>query len=72
MAPHKAKPKAMSNANKATAVGITAGGGGAAAIAWLATVAEAKYGIPQAVGAMALGTVFGFIARWAAKLLPDD
>lgn len=66
------KPKVgMSNTTKATAVGISAGGGGAAAIAWLATEAEKRYGVPQAVGAMILGTVFGFVARWAAKLLPD-
>lgn len=61
----------MSNTTKATAVGIGAGGGGAAAIAWLAAEGERRYGIPVAVSAGMLGTLAGFLARWAAKLLPD-
>jgi fucose permease len=65
------KLKKMSNTTKATAVGVTAGGGGAAVITWLAAEAEKRYGVPAAAGAMILGTVFGFVARWAAKLLPD-
>lgn len=61
----------MSNVTKATAVGVGAGGTGAAVIAWLASEAERRYGIPVAVGAGVLGTLAGFLARWAAKLLPD-
>lgn len=61
----------MSNTNKATAVGVGAGGTGAAVIAWLAAEGERRYGIPIFVSAGALGTLAGFLARWAAKLLPD-
>jgi hypothetical protein len=64
------KPK-MSNITKATAVGVTAGGSGAALIGWLAAEGEKRYGIPAAVGAGVLGVSFGYVARWAAKLLPD-
>lgn len=60
------------NVNRATAVGIGAGGTGALLITWGASVIEAKTAgaLPAPVAAAALGTVFGFVARWAAKLNP--
>lgn len=64
-------PKRMSNATKATTVGVSAGGTGALVITWLSTTVEQKYGIPSPVAAAVLGTLFGFLARWAAKLEPD-
>jgi len=58
------------NVGRATAVGITAGGTGAAVISWGATEIERRYGVPAPVAASVLGTFFGFVARWAAKLNP--
>jgi hypothetical protein len=59
------------NVAKATAVGVGTGGAGVAAIAWVSSEIERRYGVPTAVTAGLLGTLFGFVARWAAKLLPD-
>lgn len=61
----------MSNTTKATAVGAGAGGTGAIVIAWLSAEGERRYGIPFAVTAGVLGTGAAYLARWAAKLLPD-
>ena len=61
----------VTNTTKATAAGVTAGATGTGLAAWLAVVAEARYGVPVAVTAGILGTGFGFIARWAAKLNPN-
>ncbi len=65
-------PKTMSNVTKATTVGVVGGGSAAAVIAWLAQIAEAKYGVPMVVGATVLGTAAGFLSRWAAKLEPHE
>lgn len=62
-----AKPR---NVRKATVVGITAGGTGAVVITWVAAEVERRYGVPAPVAASILGGVFGFLARWAAKLNP--
>lgn len=59
------------NVQRATVVGATTGGTGVAAIAWISTEVERKYGVPATITAGALGTLFAFVARWAAKLLPD-
>lgn len=59
------------NVAKATAVGVGSGGVGVAAITWASAEIERRYGVPAVVTAGLLGTVFGFVARWAAKLLPD-
>jgi hypothetical protein len=59
------------NVAKATAVGVGTGGAGVAAIGWISAEVERRYGVPAAITAGALGTLFGFVARWAAKLLPD-
>lgn len=66
-----AKPK---NVGRATAVGVGAGGAGAVVITWAAGVIEAKTGglVPAPVSASVLGGLFGFVARWAAKLNPHD
>lgn len=60
------------NVNRATTVGATAGGAGAAVITWGSTVVEQKYGVPAAVSAAVFGSVFAFLARWAAKLSPQE
>ena len=59
------------NVTKATAVGVGAGGTGTALAAWIAAEVERRYGVPAAITAGLLGTGFAFVARWAAKLLPD-
>lgn len=64
-------PTGISNTTKATAVGATAGGTGAAVIAWASAEIERRYGVPVFVSAAVLGSGFAFVARWAAKLLPD-
>lgn len=61
----------LNNTNKATLVGVGAGAGGSTVIAWLAVEAERRYGVPFAVGTVILGSAFGFVARWAAKLMPS-
>lgn len=63
---------ASRNVSKATTTGVVAGGGGAAVIAWGSQIAEAKYGVPAPVAAAVLGSAFGFLARWAAKLNPHE
>lgn len=63
------KPK---NVNKATTTGVVAGGGGAVVISYGAQMAEAKWGVPAPVAAALLGTAFGFLGRWAAKLNPHE
>lgn len=63
---------AKRNVGKATAVGATAGASGAVGITWAAGVIEQKYGIPAPIAAGAIGTVFAFVARWAARLNPHD
>lgn len=60
----------MGNVNKATAVGVGAGGLGTTLIAYAAQYAEQKYGIPFALTTAALGTAAGAFMRWAAKLHP--
>ena len=66
------RKKVAHNTNKATAVGAVSGVGGSVVIAWLSAEGERRYGVPLAVTASVLGTAFTFVARWAAKLLPDD
>lgn len=56
----------MKNRNKATA----AGGGTAAVLTWAAGYAAQKWNVPIEVAAAAVGTVFAFFGRWAAKLDP--
>lgn len=63
---------ATRNVKKATTVGVAAGGGGAAVIAYGSQLAEAKYGVPAPVAAAVLGTLFGFLGSWAAKLNPHE
>jgi hypothetical protein len=58
--------KKISTANKATSVGIGAG----AVTTWLAIEAQRRYGVPAEVGATIVAGVFGFVARWAGKLIP--
>lgn len=60
------------NVNKATAAGAVAGGAGGVVVTYAAQVAEAKYGVPAPVGAAVLGSMFAFLARWAAKLQPHE
>lgn len=64
-------PPLVSNTTKATTVGAASGVGGSVVIAWLSAEGERRYGIPLPVTAAVLGTAFAFVARWAAKLLPD-
>lgn len=73
MIEEKANPlrRPKRNVTKATAVGVGTGGAGVAVIGWVSAEVERRYGVPAAVTAGALGTLFGFVARWAAKLLPD-
>lgn len=63
---------ASKNVSKATTTGVVAGGGGAAVIAYGAQVAEVRWGVPAPVAAAILGSAFGFLARWAAKLNPHE
>jgi hypothetical protein len=60
------RTKKVSTANKATGVGVGAG----VVTTWLAIEAQRRYGVPAEAGAAIVGGVFGFIARWAGKLLP--
>lgn len=62
--------KNMTNTNKATVVGVSAGAIATPAIAWGAAAIEAKYGVPASVTMPALGAFAGFFMRWAAKLTP--
>lgn len=65
-------PKPANNVKKATVVGASVGGAGATVITWLASEAERRYAVPSPVTAAILGAGFAFVARWAAKLLPND
>lgn len=60
------------NVSSATVTGASIGAGGAAVITYASAVIEAKTGVPALVAAPILGTLFGFVARWAAKLNPND
>jgi hypothetical protein len=60
------------NVNKATAVGVAAGGVFAPVIAYGAGVVELKTGVPAIVTMPIFGAVAGLFMRWAAKLNPND
>ena len=62
----------MGNVNKATAVGVVAGGSSIPLIVFASQWVEAKYGIPAAVTQPLIGAVAGFFMRWAAKLHPQQ
>lgn len=64
--------KSISNVAKATTVGVVGGGSAVGVISWASAVIEAKYGVPAYISATVLGTVGGFLARWAAKLEPHE
>lgn len=66
-----ARQKRVGNVSRATMVGAGSGVAGSVVISWLSAEGEKRYGIPLAVTASVLGTAFTFVARWAAKLLPD-
>jgi len=61
----------VTNTTKATVVGFASGASGTGLAVWLATVVEARYGVPVTVTASVLGTGFAFVTRWAAKLIPN-
>lgn len=58
----------MKQSNKVAAVSGTSG----ALITYGASIVAAKYNVPLEIAAIAVGGVFGFAMRWAAKLLPRD
>jgi hypothetical protein len=64
--------KRTNNTNKATVIGGASGVGGSVVVAWLSAEGERRYGVPLPVTAAVLGAAFAFVARWAAKLLPDE
>lgn len=49
----------------------TVSGGTAAVLTWAAGWAAQKYNLPLEVAAVAVGGVFTFVGRWAAKLIPS-
>lgn len=61
----------LSSTAKATAVGASTGSAGAVVITWVSSEIERRYAVPQVVTAALLGSAYVFVARWAAKLLPD-
>lgn len=50
----------------------TTGGSVGVVTTWLAIEANRKYGIPAEVAAVIVGSIFAFVARWAAKLMPEE
>lgn len=50
--------------------GMAVNGGGAAVVTYLAGIAALKWKVPLEVAAVVVGTVFTFVGRWAARLLP--
>lgn len=59
-------PKKIRNSTKATA----AGAGSGVLATYLALEAQRRYGVPAEVGAVVIGGLFAWLARWAAKLDP--
>lgn len=59
-------PKQLSTANKTTAVGAGVG----VVTSYAAALAAQKWSVPIEVAAVAVGGMFGWVARWAGKLVP--
>lgn len=60
----------QNNVTKATVVGTGVGAAATPLISWLATVIEAKTGVPALAIMPVLGAFAGLFTRWAAKLDP--